>query len=266
MKRISNKYLPALLFVLSGLLAGAALPELMHMGDGSYAGFASLYAVQKFETSQIQYMDVFMYVLSVRIITLLFLWMSCFTPAGKLFHLLYFWWLAASGGMLLALFALKKGGQGLILFGCSLLPQWILYAAMWKRELGFLIGSQELMNSSEGLHQKIYQKEKKETQFAEVQYASDEASQQEGRDIAEAESGSGSEVPAMEGGIPIMKQDTVSTYGEVYELQRINRSMRHRKKDFWQNFASMFFMCITGSACESFLGIRLLKIFLEIFM
>lgn len=264
MKIISHKYLPALLFVLSGLLAGAALPELMHMGNGSYAGFASLYAVQKFETSRIQYMDVFVYVLSIRVVTLLFLWMSCFTPAGQLFHLLYFWWLAASGGMLLALFALKKGGQGLILFGCSLLPQWILYTAMWKRELGFLIGGQELMKSSEEFHQNIYQKEKKESQFAEAQSASGEASQQEGRGIVDAEPGS--EVPAMEDNLLIMKQNAVSTSGEVYELQRINRSIRHRKKDYWQNFASMFFLCITGSACESFLGIRLLKFFLEIFM
>ena len=138
MKRLTHRQLAAVILVMSGLLAGTALPELMRMGDGSYTGFASMYALQKYEIADVQYGEVFSYILSIRTLTLLFLWMSRFTPAGYFLHMIFFWWLAVAAGMLLALFALKDGWHGLILFGCSLLPQWILYIIMWKRELTFL--------------------------------------------------------------------------------------------------------------------------------
>ncbi len=138
MKIRNHRQAAAVLFVLSGLLAGTALPELLRMGDGSYAGFTSLYSLQKYENAVIQFSNIFPYILSLRLRTLLFLWMSCFTVAGLLFHLAYFWWLAASAGMLISLFSLRSGWNGVILFACSLLPQWILYAAMWRRELSVL--------------------------------------------------------------------------------------------------------------------------------
>lgn len=143
MKREMYKRLAVMILILSGLLAGGALPELMRMGDGSYAGFASLYALQKYEMAEVQYRTIFSYILTMRMLTLLFLWMSCFTPVGYFLHMLYFWWLAAAGGMLLALFALKDGVQGIVLFGCSLMPQWILYGIMWRREVLFLSAWQE---------------------------------------------------------------------------------------------------------------------------
>jgi hypothetical protein len=65
--------------------------------------------------------------------------MSCYAPAGYLFHLLYAWWLSMSAGMMLSLFVLRKGYEGILLFCACLFPQWLLYAEMWRRELSFLL-------------------------------------------------------------------------------------------------------------------------------
>lgn len=134
-----------ILFILllsSGFLAGSALPELLHMGNGTYAGFLSLYSLQKYQTVQAGFRTVFSYVLSARLQPLVFLWMSSFTAAGLLFHAVYIWWLMAAAGMLLALFVLKGGPEGVLQLGCCLFPQWILYSSMWKREGLFLIRQQ----------------------------------------------------------------------------------------------------------------------------
>lgn len=124
----------AALVLLSGFLAGTLVPELFRMGTGAYAGYLSMYGFQRYETTAVSPARLLPYLLSLRMRTLLFLWMSGYTAAGLLFHLLYAWWLAASAGMLLALFLLRGGYSGILLFVCSLFPQWILYAAMWKRE------------------------------------------------------------------------------------------------------------------------------------
>ena len=128
----------AVFVVLTGFLTGAALPELLHMGSGSYAGLLSRYSLGRYEASAVRSAAVLPYLVSVRLRALLFLWMSCYTPAGLLFHLLYAWWLACSGGLLLSLFMLREGYGGLLLFFCCILPQWLVYASMWKRELRFL--------------------------------------------------------------------------------------------------------------------------------
>lgn len=127
------------ILLLSGFLAGSALPELLHMGTGTYAGFFSLYGLQKYQEIQTGLGSVLWYVLMARLRSLLFLWLSSFTTAGMLFHALYFWWLSAAAGVLLALFVLRSGLTGLLLFGCCLFPQWILYTAMWREEISFLI-------------------------------------------------------------------------------------------------------------------------------
>lgn len=130
------------LVLFSGLLTGLSLPELLRMGNGTYAGFFSMYGFRKFGQIRIDLPAVFRTVASVRLQTLVFLWMSCYTSLGIWFHLGYAWWLAASGGMLLALFALRDGYQGLWLFFCCLLPQWFVYAVMWRREAEFLVRKQ----------------------------------------------------------------------------------------------------------------------------
>lgn len=138
-----------ILFVLvSGFLAGSALPELFHMGTGTYAGFFSLYGLQKYQEAQVELQPIFAYIFKVRLLPLLFLWMSSFTTAGLLFHLMYIWWLASAAGMLLALFILRNGQNGLLLFGCCLFPQWILYIAMWKQEVLFLLRKQYKWNET----------------------------------------------------------------------------------------------------------------------
>lgn len=121
--------------LLSGFLAGTALPELFRMGTGDYAGFMSLYSFRKYgESAAAPAARLLPYIVSGRIQTLLFLWMSSYTAAGLLFHLVYAWWLAASAGMLLALFLLRGGYEGILLFLCCLFPQWLLYGSVWQRE------------------------------------------------------------------------------------------------------------------------------------
>lgn len=136
MKFFNRTTLLILLFLSTGLLSGCALPELLRMGTGSYAGFSSLYSFREYSTASVNSLDIFPCVASVRLRTLLFLWMSSFTTAGILFHLLYAWWLTASAAMLLSLFALRDGAHGILIFVCCLFPQWFLYGLMWRQEIG----------------------------------------------------------------------------------------------------------------------------------
>ena len=112
----------ALLF---GILAGVALPEVFRMREGTYAGFFSLYGMKKMQEMEVLPLPIFGYLLSSRLRTLLFLWMSSYTPLGLWLHLFFTGWLGCSGGMLLSLFALRQGVQGIGLFFCCTLPQWI---------------------------------------------------------------------------------------------------------------------------------------------
>lgn len=129
---ISVSLMAALLF---GMLAGVALPELFRMREGTYAGFFSLYGMKKMQEAEIALWPIFGYLLGCRLRRLLFLWMSSYTPAGLWVHLLFSAWLGCSGGMLLSLFALRQGAQGIGLFFCCTLPQWIFYGLQWKKEL-----------------------------------------------------------------------------------------------------------------------------------
>ena len=138
---MGNRYqkLAVVLFLLLGFSFGTALPEFLRMGTGTYAGFLSLYGLQKYKERAVSAVNVLPYIAAGRLRTLLFLWMSSYTAAGLLFHLAYAWWLAASAGMLLALFMLRDGYEGILLFFCCLFPQWLLYGAMWQKEAGFLL-------------------------------------------------------------------------------------------------------------------------------
>lgn len=128
---------------LLGLLAGTALPEWMRMGEGTYAGFFSLYGYQKFQEITVRPWELFPYIAAGRIRMFLFLWMSAFTPAGALFHSFYLFWTAAAAGMLLSLFVLRGGYEGILLFLCCIFPQWLLYASVWRQELLFFLHSRE---------------------------------------------------------------------------------------------------------------------------
>ncbi|MCD7715006.1 MAG: hypothetical protein LUI39_00950 [Lachnospiraceae bacterium] len=129
-----RKILSSLLFLSSGVLLGCAFPKLFSMDSGTWASLTSRYSFGVYERISRDCGDIFLNVASVRLPVLLFLWMSSFTSAGWLFHLGYAWWLAASGSMLFALFGLRNGIHGILLFGCCVLPQWMLYGMMWKRE------------------------------------------------------------------------------------------------------------------------------------
>ena len=134
-----NRYRTAFLLLLpAAFLGGTAIPELIRMGTGDYSGFFSLYSFSLYEQREIQSWDLFFYIVKIRIFTLLFLWMSTYTAAGILFHLVYALWLAVLAGMLTALFALRDGYEGMLLLACCLLPQWILYTAVIKQEADIL--------------------------------------------------------------------------------------------------------------------------------
>lgn len=139
MERVRRPIAFLTLTALGGFLAGSAVPELFRMGTGDYVSLLGVYSLQKYENTAVDAVRLLPYIVSVRIPVLLFLWMSCYTTAGFLFHLGYVWWLGASSGMLLAVFMLKEGFDGILLFGCCLLPQWILYGTMWRLELGVLL-------------------------------------------------------------------------------------------------------------------------------
>lgn len=128
---------------LLGFLLGTALPEMLHMGTGSYAGFVSLYSFGRFQEIFPEPGRLFLYLVPVRMKALLFLWMSSYTAAGVLFHFCYLFWLTCSAGMLLSLFILRDGYEGIILFFCCLFPQWLLYGSVWKRELGIFLRRME---------------------------------------------------------------------------------------------------------------------------
>lgn len=138
MVNLRQKMAIAVLVVLSGFLAGTLIPELFRMGTGDYAGLLSLYSLGKYESIHVSPKQVLPYIVSVRMKTMIFLWMSCYTPAGMLFHLGYACWLASSAGLLLSLFMLRDGYGGILLFFCCIFPQWLLYLSMWKQELLFL--------------------------------------------------------------------------------------------------------------------------------
>ena len=121
---------------LLGLLAGVAAPKLFRMGDGSYAGFFSLYSFGKFaQLPDSDFIQLFWYLLVKRLRLICFLWMSSYTPFGFFAHLLLLFWIFFAGGMLLSLFLLREGTNGILLFLCCLLPQWILYVLAFRGEL-----------------------------------------------------------------------------------------------------------------------------------
>lgn len=121
---------------LLGLLAGVAAPKLFHMGDGSYAGFFSLYSFGKFaQLPDSDFTQLFWYLLVKRLRLICFLWMSSYTPFGFFAHLLLLFWIFFAGGMLLSLLLLREGTNGILLFLCCLLPQWILYILAFRGEL-----------------------------------------------------------------------------------------------------------------------------------
>ena len=102
---------------LLGLLAGVAAPKLFRMGDGSYAGFFSLYSFGKFaQLPDLDFTQLFWYLLVKRLRLICFLWMSSYTPFGFFAHLLLLFWIFFAGGMLLSLFLLREGTNGILLF------------------------------------------------------------------------------------------------------------------------------------------------------
>ena len=79
---------------LLGLLAGVAAPKLFRMGDGSYAGFFSLYSFGKFaQLPDLDFTQLFWYLLVKRLRLICFLWMSSYTPFGFFAHLLLLFWI-----------------------------------------------------------------------------------------------------------------------------------------------------------------------------
>ncbi|MCD8075240.1 MAG: hypothetical protein LUF27_09445 [Lachnospiraceae bacterium] len=133
--RTWRSLLPVFLFLALGLLTGSALPGLLQMGSGNYAGLASSYSFRVYGNLSVNVWELFSYVVSVRMPVLLLLWMSSFTTLGIFFHLGYAWWITASGAMLLALFCRRSGFRGIAQFCCCIFPQWMIYAVLWKREL-----------------------------------------------------------------------------------------------------------------------------------
>ena len=124
-------YFVIISIIIIGLFAGILLPELLHMGVGSYTSLISIYGLQEFGTGNFDFLSLFPYIAGIRLQLILFLWMSCYTPMGLLFHMIYLFWLGMSAGLLLSVFALRHGYEGFILFLCCMFPQWLLYLVQY---------------------------------------------------------------------------------------------------------------------------------------
>ncbi|MCD8015175.1 MAG: hypothetical protein LUG99_18775 [Lachnospiraceae bacterium] len=207
MKRACLRMIPILLVPALGLLTGSALPKLLDMGSGSYAGLASEYAFQVYKNTETDGWDLFFYVASVRLRTLLLLWMSSFSTLGMLFHLGYAWWIAASGAMLLSLFGRQNGFWGIVLFGCCIFPQWMLYGILWKREVGFWMRRTPAAPGEDSGFEAILEPER----FAKA-------------------------------------------HCPIWKLQR---------RDLTE-FGSLALLCLSGCACEAFLGTWTLRLYLQL--
>lgn len=127
-----------ILLTLAGFLLGTLIPELLHMGSGSYTGLVSLYGLGQFEQKKLEPEVLFPYIVSVRLQIFIFLWMSCYTPLGLPAHTGLLLWLGMSAGMLISIFVLRHGYEGVLLFLCCVLPQWIPYGTVIVREIVFL--------------------------------------------------------------------------------------------------------------------------------
>ncbi len=132
----------------AGFFLGILIPELIHMGGGSYAGLVSVYGLREFETERLDILSLLPYVAGVRLRTILFLWMSCYTPPGLFLHMAYLFWICLLSGILLSVFVLRQGYMGFLLFLCCLLPQWMLYLSAFARELRFLRKKRQLSYGS----------------------------------------------------------------------------------------------------------------------
>ncbi len=133
----------------AGLFLGILLPELGRAGGGSYAGLVSVYGLREFERKSLDVLSLFPYVAGVRLRTILFLWMSSYTPPGLFLHMAYLFWLCFLAGILLAVFVLRQGYGGIFLFLCCLLPQWLLYLSVFARELRFLWRKRQLSSGGD---------------------------------------------------------------------------------------------------------------------
>lgn len=127
-----------ILLTLAGFFLGILIPELLYMGSGSYTGLMSLYGIGQFEQKTLEPEVLFPYIVSSRLQIFIFLWMSCYTPLGLLTHTGLVLWLGLSAGMLISVFVLRHGYEGILLFLCCILPQWIPYGTVIGREIVFL--------------------------------------------------------------------------------------------------------------------------------
>ena len=126
--------------IIFGFFCGTAIPELFHMDQGTYAGLLSRYGLQSFAGGSLEPTELFRFVWQNRILGLTLLWMSWYTPVGLIMHLLFLFWLCLSFGILLSIFLLRQGPEGILLLACCILPQWIIYGSVLRQEFSFLAG------------------------------------------------------------------------------------------------------------------------------
>lgn len=150
MRKINRRIVLFWFLLLMGFLAGIVLPEIIKMNSGTYSGFFSMYSIQRFQQQEIQMREVFLYILSFRMELLLFLWLSSFTKIGIWLHAGVGAWTLCTAGMLLRLFFMKEGVHGIFMFVCCLMPQWLLYGILWKRELQICMSEKKMYDAYRG--------------------------------------------------------------------------------------------------------------------
>lgn len=119
------------LFFLIGFLGGIILIHLLGESYLHQAGILSDYFIRQYKYIEIDFMDLFFYILEKRLKWGLLLWVAGFTAAGVPLGSLYTGWLGFSAGTLLSISMLKMGLKGMLFSVGAVVPQIFLYVPIW---------------------------------------------------------------------------------------------------------------------------------------
>ncbi|MBU9739010.1 stage II sporulation protein M [Diplocloster agilis] len=128
-KTAVNKKLFILLFM-AGLIGGVLFANLFGKNYLNQTGILSDYFLSKYKYMEIDYGNLFFYILGKRSMGILFLWIMGVTVLGCPAVWLYLVWYGFSAGMILSMSVMKFGVKGLMLCVGGILPQYVVYVPL----------------------------------------------------------------------------------------------------------------------------------------
>lgn len=121
-----NKKLFVLLFM-AGLLGGVLFANLFGQDYLNHTGILSEYFLSKYKHMEIDYGDLFFYVLGKRAGGFAFLWIMGVTVLGCPAVWLYLIWYGFSAGLILSMSVMKFGVKGILISVGGIMPQYLIY-------------------------------------------------------------------------------------------------------------------------------------------